>query len=254
MQTKPGNYSDLAGKTAVVTGGSRGVGSGVCRELGRQGVHVVVNGRDPDAIASVTNAVIAAGGTAIGVRADMTDPDQARALREKAEDAFGQIDIVCAFVGGRGDPIPLADLTVDAWQAGIDINLTSALLTLREFVPPMVARRSGAIVTMSSTAGRIPSPSSPAYAAGKAGLIMLTRQTALQVAADDVRVNTIALGPVFEGKQVPQQIQDQVAQMHPLKRTGSLADVASAVAFLVSDASAWITGMTLDLSGGRVML
>lgn len=254
METKPGNYSDLAGKTAVVTGGSHGVGSGICRELGRQGVQVVVNGRDLDAITAVTDAVIASGGAAIGIQADVTDQDQVRGLREQAEDAYGPVDIVCACAGGQGDPISIGELDLDAWKAGIDVNLTSAFLTLREFVPSMARRRSGAVVTMASTAGRLASPSSPAYAAAKAGLIMLSRQTALQVAAADVRVNVIALGPVFEGKPVPQQIQDRVAQMHPLQRTGSWADVASAVAFLVSDASAWVTGATLDLSGGRVML
>ncbi|MDT4894629.1 MAG: hypothetical protein QOE97_3664 [Pseudonocardiales bacterium] len=254
MEAKPGNYSDLTGKTAVVTGGSHGVGSGICRELGRQGARVVVNGRDPVAIAATTEAVQAAGGTAIGIPADVTDPHQLRSLRERAEHAFGPVDILCACTGGQGDPVSLAELDLDAWNAGIDVNLTSAFLTLREFVPPMTQRRSGAVVTIASTAGRIASPSSPAYGAAKAGLIMLSRQTALQVADADVRVNVIALGPVFEGKRVPQEIQDRVAQLHPLKRTGSWADVASAVAFLVSDASAWITGTTLDLSGGRVML
>ncbi|MCU1657556.1 MAG: short-chain dehydrogenase/reductase [Pseudonocardiales bacterium] len=254
METKPGNYSDLDGKTAVVTGGSHGVGSGVCRELARQGVRVVVNGRDPDAISAVSDAIIASGGTAVGVPADVTDADEVRRLRERAEDAFGPIDIVCACAGGQGDPIPIGELDVDGWRAGIDVNLTSAFLTLREFVPSMTERRSGAIVTMASTAGRIASPSSPAYAAGKAGLIMLSRQTALQVAAADVRVNTIALGPVFEGKPIPAEIRERVAQLHPLRRTGSWADVESAVAFLVSDASAWITGTTLDVSGGRIML
>jgi NAD(P)-dependent dehydrogenase (short-subunit alcohol dehydrogenase family) len=175
METKPGNYSDLAGKTAVVTGGSHGVGSGICRELGRQGSRVVVNGRDPAAIAVVTAAVIASGGTAIGIQADVTDQDQVRSLRERAEDAFGPVDILCACAGGQGDPISIGELKLDTWRAGIDVNLTSAFLTLREFVPPMAERRSGAVVTMASTAGRIASPSSPAYAAGKAGLIMLSR-------------------------------------------------------------------------------
>jgi 3-oxoacyl-[acyl-carrier protein] reductase len=155
METKPGNYSDLAGKTAVVTSGSHGVGSGICRELGRQGVQVVVNGRDLDAITAVTDAVIASGGAAIGIQADVTDQDQVRGLREQAEDAYGPVDIVCACAGGQGDPISIGELDLDAWRAGIDVNLTSAFLTLREFVPSMARRRSGAVVTMASTAHRI---------------------------------------------------------------------------------------------------
>ena len=140
METKPGNYPDLAGKTAVVAGGSHGVGSGICRELGRQGMQVVVNGRDLDAITAVTDAVIASGGAAIGIQADVTGQDQVRGLREQAGDAHGPVDIVCACAGGQGDPISTGELDLDAWRAGIDVNLTSAFLTLRE-------RRTGHAVT-----------------------------------------------------------------------------------------------------------
>jgi 3-oxoacyl-[acyl-carrier protein] reductase len=254
MDSIPGTFGDLHGKVAVVTGASHGVGAGIARELARQGVNVVVNGRDTTAIASVVDAITARGQHAVGIVADLTDESQVRTLRTEAEQAFGTVDIVVACVGGQGNPIPIGDLTFEAWNAAIAVNLTSAFLTLREFIPPMVERATGAIVTMASTAGRVAAPASPAYAAGKAGLIMLSRHTALQVAPNGVRINTIALGPVFEGKPIPPKVIDQVAQLHPLRRTGTLADVASTVAFLVSDASAWMTGATIDLSGGHVML
>jgi 3-oxoacyl-[acyl-carrier protein] reductase len=253
MDTTPGTYADLRGRAAVVTGGSRGVGSGIARELARQGARVVVNGRDPEAIAATAGAIIAAGGEALGLPADVTDEAEVRRLRDRAENAYGAVDIVVACAGGQGNGVPLAGLSTEAWTAAIAVNLTSAFLTLREFVPPMAERGAGAVVTIASTAGRVASPASPAYAAGKAGLIMLSRHTALEMAGSGVRVNTIALGPVFEGKPVPQRVLDQVARQHPLQRTGTMADVASAVAFLVSGASAWITGATVDLSGGRVM-
>jgi 3-oxoacyl-[acyl-carrier protein] reductase len=247
-------YEDLAGQTALVTGGSRGIGAEVCRELGRQGVAVAVTGRDRTAIDDVVSDVVATGASAIGIAADVTVAAEVERLREEAEAVFGPIDIVCAFAGGQGAPIAVTQLPLEQWESTLALNLTSAFLTLKTFLPSMTERRHGAIVTMSSTAGRLPSPASPAYAVAKAGLLMLTRQTALQVADRGVRLNAIALGSVLEGKPVTREMQEQIAMVHPLQRTGSSTDVAALTAFLVSSASAWMTGATIDLSGGRVML
>jgi 3-oxoacyl-[acyl-carrier protein] reductase len=254
MDSEPGSFRDLDGKVALVTGASHGVGVGIATELARQGALVVVNGRDATALASVVEAISAKKHHAVAIAADVTDEAEVRSLSEQTEQAYGPVDFVVACVGGQGAGISIGDLTLDAWNAAIAVNLTSAFLTLREFVPPMVGRGTGAVVTIASTAGRIPTPASPAYAAGKAGLIMLTRQTALQVAPSGVRVNSIALGSVLEGKGIPSQVIEQVAQLNPMRRTGTRVDVASTVAFLVSDASSWMTGATIDLSGGHVML
>jgi 3-oxoacyl-[acyl-carrier protein] reductase len=188
MDSTPGTFADLEGKVALVTGASHGVGSGIARELARQGARVVVNGRDTAAIDDVVATITADGRTALGVAADVTDERQVRDLRGRAEETFGPVGIVVACAGGQGAPRPLGTLTLDAWNAGLAANLTSAFLTLREFVPRMAERGAGAVVTVSSTAGRIAAPSSPAYAASKAGLIMLSRHTALHAAPDGVRV------------------------------------------------------------------
>jgi 3-oxoacyl-[acyl-carrier protein] reductase len=214
----------------------------------------VVNGRHRQAIDDVVQSITAEGATAIGVSAYVTVEKEVQRLRQAAEGAFGTVDIVCACAGGYGDPFPLTEVDVEAWKAGIDANLTSAYLAFREFIPSMADQGRGAIVTIASTAGRVAAPSSPAYAAAKAGLIMLSRHSALEYAEQGVRINTIALGPVFDGKAVPPDVEEQVGRLHPLQRTGHQADVAAAALFLVSDASAWLTGITLDLSGGRVMM
>jgi 3-oxoacyl-[acyl-carrier protein] reductase len=107
---------------------------------------------------------------------------------------------------------------------------------------------------MASTAGRATSPASPAYGAAKAGLLMLSRQAALQVAEYGVRVNALAPGAVLEGKAISQEMSDQIARSHPLKRTGTPQDIAEATLFLASDASSWITGSTIDVNGGRIMV
>jgi 3-oxoacyl-[acyl-carrier protein] reductase len=147
-------------------------------------------------------------------------------------------------------------MTDEQWHASIDANLTSAFFTLRAFLPDMIARRRGAAVLMSSTAGRQTSPASPAYGAANAGLLMLTRQAALQVAEHGVRINAIAPGTIHTerlDRLMPADARERVAAMHPLGRIGTPDDVANAVLFLLSDNASWITGATLDVNGGRIM-
>lgn len=254
MDATQTQYPDLDGQVAVVTGGSRGVGAGIAQGLAAQGVRVVVNGRDEAAIDAVVGSIVADGGAAVGISADLTDPDAVQGLRAQAEAAYGPVAMLCAIAGGEGRPSPIVDLSLEQWNSTLATNLTATFLALKTFLPGMINRRRGAVVTMSSTAGRMTSPASPAYGAAKAGVLMLTRQAASQVAEHDVRVNAIALGAVLEGKPVPPEMRDQIAALHPLRRTGLPGDVAALAAFLVSSASAWITGATVDLSGGRVML
>jgi 3-oxoacyl-[acyl-carrier protein] reductase len=191
------------------------------------------------------------------VAADVTDPDAVAGLHRQATELAGPVSLVVASAGGLGEPADITTMSLEQWRGTVDANLTSAFLTLRAFLPDMVANRRGAVVTIASTAGRLPSPASPAYGAANAGLLMLTRQAAQQVAPHGVRVNAIAPGSIETERiaaLVPAQVRDRMVAAHPLGRLGTPDDVAGAVLFLLGDEAAWITGATLDLNGGRLML
>jgi NADP-dependent 3-hydroxy acid dehydrogenase YdfG len=155
MDSNIPTYPDLAGKVAVVTGSSRGIGAATCRLLAASGARVVVNGRDQAALQQTVDKIRAVGGEATAVAADVAEPGGLRRLREETERAYGPAEVLGAFVGGGGPPPgPTAELTEPEWDAAIRGNLTVTFLTLQAFLPGMVERRRGAIVTMASTAAR----------------------------------------------------------------------------------------------------
>lgn len=241
----------------MVTGGSRGIGAETARAFARQGAAVAVIGRDQQALEAVAEELRAAGGSGLAVVADCTDAQALARGAAAIEDALGPVEVLAAFAGGDGYPVPTAKESPEHWRAVLDGNLTAAFLTVRAFLPGLSERRRGSVITMASTAGRLPSGASAAYAAAKAGVLMLTRHLALEVAGEGVRVNAIAPGAVRTERtaaQMPPEVQRTVAAAHPLGRLGEPADIAAAALFLASDASSWITGQTLDVSGGRVIL
>jgi 3-oxoacyl-[acyl-carrier protein] reductase len=256
MTTQPPAYPDLAGKVAIVTGGSRGIGAGTARALAAHGVAVAVNGRDEAAIKAVVDGVQEAGGRAIGVPADVTDPDALDRLRDRVDAELGPVDILAAYAGGDGNPVPAAQITPERWREVLETNLTATFLTVRAFLPGMTDRGHGSIITMASTAGRLPGGASAAYAAAKAGVVMFTRHVALEAAKRGVRVNCLSPAGVRTDRlsRMPEEIQARAAAAHPLGRLGEPSDIASATLFLASDSSSWITGVTLDVAGGRVMI
>ena len=256
-RTPAATYPDLSGKVTLVTGGSGGLGSGAARLFAENGARIVVNGRNQEKVDRVVESLRHDGAEAIGVAADCTDAAALERMRDRVESELGPVDILIAFAGGQGEPVPARDLNEERWRGTIDANLTSTYLTVRAFLPGMLDRGGGAIVTMASTSGRLPSRASIAYGAAKAGIIMYTRHLANEVAPQGVRANCIAPGSVLTDINrhlMPPDVQRQVAQMHPLGRLGTPEDVGEAALFLASDSSSWITGVTLDVSGGRVMI
>jgi 3-oxoacyl-[acyl-carrier protein] reductase len=247
----------------LVTGGSRGIGATTARAFAAQGAKVCTVGRDQAALQGVVAGITAAGGTAIAVAADVTDSTALGHLREKTEARLGRVDVLAAFAGGQGAPVPTPELTEQRWRQVLDSELTSAFLTIQTFLPAMLDRGSGSILTMSSAAGRQPSQANLAYGVANAGLVMLTRHLATspprhlatEIGPHGVRINALAPSSIRTEKveaRMPPAVQEQVAALHPLRRLGTPEDVAHVALFLASDAACWLTGLTIDVAGGRI--
>ena len=251
-------YPDLDGKVAVVTGGSKGIGAATCVLLGHNRARVAVCGRDQETIERVTAETRDAGAAdAAGIAADLTTPDGVARLRAEVEDRLGPAHVLMAFAGGFGARTPLLETELEEWNGVVESNLTSTFLTLREFGPGMVERRAGAIVTMASNAARfLDIKLTASYAAAKAGIAMLSRHAALEL-APHVRVNVLAPATILSERvkrNMPEERLEQIAAMAPLGSIGEPEDPSLAALFLASDSARWLTGVTLDVAGGRIMM
>jgi 3-oxoacyl-[acyl-carrier protein] reductase len=251
-------YPDLAGQVALVTGGSKGIGAETARLLAANGVKVAVNARSQPGIDALVDELTGGGAEAIGISADCGQSEEIAAMRDRVESELGPIDILLPFAGGFGAFTPIEEITVEEWRKVIEDNLTSTFLTVSAVVPSMIERRSGAIVTMSSNGGRyLDKLLTASYAAAKAGVVQFTRHIAMELGPYGIRANAIA--PATVRSERVDRIMDEdarakVAEMSPLGRIGTTTDCALATLFLVSDSASWLTGVTLDVAGGRIML
>jgi 3-oxoacyl-[acyl-carrier protein] reductase len=251
--------SSLKDRVVLVTGSSHGIGAAIATRFAAQGAKVVVHGRDAAAMAAVTGRIEEAGGQAIAVAADVTSFADVEAMRRTIEDEFGPVDVLVANAGGNPiPPGPVEEISEEGWRAAVDSNLTATFLTIKSFLPGMKERKSGNIVTVSSAAGRRANPRSPVpYAAAKAGIQILTQDVAAQAGPSGVRANCLAPETIMTERnqqQIPADVQEQLAGMHPLQRLGTPEDVARAAVYLASDESSWITGVILDVAGGATLV
>jgi len=252
-------YPDLVGKVAVVTGGSKGIGAATSILLGHNRARVAICGRDPQTIERITLETRDAGAAdAVGLAADLTTPDGVARLRADVEDKLGQTEILFAFAGGFGARTPLLETELEEWNHVVESNLTSTFLTLREFAPGMAERGSGSIVTMASNAGRfLDIKLTASYAAAKAGIMMLSRHAALELGPHGVRVNVLAPATILTERVkgvMDEERLASIAAMAPLGTIGAPEDPALAALFLASESARWMTGVTLDVAGGRIMM
>jgi 3-oxoacyl-[acyl-carrier protein] reductase len=251
-------YPDLAGKVALVTGGSGGIGAATCFLLAANGVKVAAHGRDEAKIEAVVDEIDSNGDRAIGVSAEVTDFAAIERMRERVEEELGPVEVLVAFAASGGPlPGPTVEISEEGWRAAVDGNLTSAFLTLKSFLPGMVERGRGSIVTMASSAGRVPTQAPTAYSVAKAGVVMLSRKVAEEVGPHGVRVNCLAPDSVLTERTQSYMTDYQVrqwAEAFPLRRMGTPEDVALATLYLASESSSWLTGVTLDVAGGKIML
>ncbi len=239
-------YCSLDGKRALVTGASRGIGRAIAQELASAGASVVVGYRTGEAEAEELAGEI--GGSA--VQADVADAESARALVEAA----GDIDILVNNAGLTRDGL-LARMSDDDWHTVIETNLSSVFYTCRAVVRPMMKKRSGAIVNISSIVGVHGNWGQTNYAASKAGIIGFTKSLARELGSRNIRANVVAPGYVRTQltEVLPEEATEAMLQQTPLGRLGEAADVAGAVRFLCSDEASFLTGQVLLVDGGLGM-
>ncbi|MBM6785130.1 3-oxoacyl-[acyl-carrier-protein] reductase [Collinsella tanakaei] len=245
---------DLTGKTAIVTGGSRGIGRAICIELARRGANVVFSYAGNAAAADETVKLVEAEGMAArSVKGDVTSADSAKELVEAARE-LGGVDILVNNAGITRDKLA-ARMSEEDFDAVIATNLKGAFLMTKAVLRPMMRAKSGSIVNMASVVGIMGNAGQANYAASKAGLIGMTKSVAREVAAAGIRVNAVAPGYIETDMTaaMPEAAQQAMCSMIPASRAGKPEDVARAVAFLVSDDAAYITGQVLAVDGGMAM-
>ena len=236
-------FCSLEGRTALVTGGSRGIGKAIAAELAKAGAQVVIGYRsgadEAEAVASEIGGRV--------VQADVSDPEQAKRLVDEA----GEVDVLVNNAGVTRDGL-LARMSDDDWRTVLDTNLGGTFNTCRAVTRGMMKRRSGAIVNVSSIVGVHGNPGQTNYSASKAGIIGFTKALARELGSRGVRANVVAPGYISTRltNELPEELQQAMLANTPLGRFGDPEDVAGAVRFLCSDAAAFVTGEVLLVDGG----
>ena len=247
---------DLSGRSAVVTGGSRGIGRAIALRLAEQGADVAISFRGNTAAAEETAAAIRAlGRQALIIQADHSQPEAGDIVIKAALEAFGKIDILVNNAGITRDDL-IMRMSLEAWQSVIDTNLSGAFHAIKAVTRPMLKARSGRIINITSVSGQAGQTGQANYSAAKAGLIGLTKATARELASRSITCNAVAPGFVLTEltQDLPKALQDEINVRTPLGRFGTAEEIANAVAFLASDEAAFITGQVLAVDGGLVMM
>jgi 3-oxoacyl-[acyl-carrier protein] reductase len=253
------NYMDLTGKVALITGASSGIGAATALVFADLGAKVAIgyHGNQKGA-EQVRQGIEKVGGTAIAIRADVRKSAEIRTLVDTAARNFGPIDILVNNAGSLVERQRILEVTEERWNDIMALNLTSAVLCSQAVAGSMIERKSGAIINIVSIAGRNGGgPGAGAYATAKGALITFTKSLAKELAPHGVRVNGVSPGviatPFHETFSTPEMIRTFVAGI-PMGRTGTSPECATVIAFLASDAAAYIAGETIEVNGGQLML
>ncbi|WP_024544746.1 3-oxoacyl-[acyl-carrier-protein] reductase [Picosynechococcus sp. NKBG15041c] len=253
MELLPVAQQRLKDQVAIVTGASRGIGKATAIALASEGAKVVINyARSSGAAEALVAEIQAAGGEAIALQADVSQEDQVADLVEKTLAQWGQIDVLVNNAGITKDTL-LMRMKLDDWQAVIDLNLTGVFLCTKAVTKPMMKKRRGRIINITSVAGLMGNPGQANYSAAKAGVIGFTKTIAKELASRNIVANAVA--PGFIATDMTEGLAaDEILKYIPLSRYGQPEEIAGMVRFLAADpAAAYITGQTFNVDGGMVM-
>ena len=251
----------LAGRAAIVTGGSKGIGRAVALELAIEGADVAICARHDDELAEAAEELRTTGRTVHAQAADVTDAEQVRDFVARSAEALGGVDILVNNAG-RAHPGNFETLTDDDWRADLDVKLFSMIRCAREALPYLRARGGGRVINVNAVYGRAPDPAFFATSVNRAACISLTKTLAQQLAPDGILVNSVNIGfvltPQWENiraRRAPDLSMDEFSQRMaaadvPLGRFGRPEEVAGIVAFLAGDRASYITGASIDVAGG----
>jgi NAD(P)-dependent dehydrogenase (short-subunit alcohol dehydrogenase family) len=250
---------NLSNRTALITGASSGIGAATARLFAQLGARVAIGyNRNAAGAATVQNSIQQSGGTAVAIQAEVLQAGEITRLVQETTTKLGPIDILVNNAGSLVERVTFVEMTEARWDEVIDLNLKSAMLATQAVVHEMTERKRGSIVNIVSIAGRNGGgPGAGAYATAKGGLITLTKAFAKELAPIGIRVNGVSPGvidtPFHEAFSTPEMMANFVKGI-PLGRVGTSDEVANVIAFLVSDAASFVTGETIEVNGGQLML
>lgn len=255
---KAGERFSLKGQVAIITGASRGIGEAIAKGFAGAGAKLVLSSRKQPDLDKVAQEITSSGGEAFPVAAHGGKVEDLKSLVLKTKERFGKIDILVNNAGANPVFGPILNVDERAWDKIFEVNLRGFFLLSKEVAPVMESGGGGKIINMASVAGYRPMPGGGAYSVSKAGIIMLTRVLAQEWAALNIRVNAIAPGVIktrfAEAIHATPAIADEVLKGLSIKRLGEPQDIVGTALFLASDASAYVTGQTIVVDGGGVML
>jgi len=241
-------------RVAIVTGGGSGIGESAAMALSARGFAVVIGDIDVEGGERVAAAVEAAGGRALFVRSDASSPEDNEALVAAAVEAFGGLDAAVNNAGIGGASAPTGDYTVEQWRAVMSVNLDGVFFGARAQIPRLLERGGGAIVNVASILGQVTFAGAPAYVAAKHGVLGLTKQIAMEYAAQGIRCNSIGPGfvetPLLTNAGLPDEVMGMLTTLHPIGRLGQPDEIGEVIAWLCAEAPEFLTGAYVPIDGG----